>query len=115
MLEVVVIPFDGAVQVRAGLNCWPPGRCPGRGAAHSTCGAVRRRAGAVTNSGVWYGPGSAKRLEECRIASGTHYVSTSPVLDPLAAESLAPWGKPKYDSELISISRDEVRLNSLAS
>jgi hypothetical protein len=35
--------------------------CPGRGAAWSTCGTVRRRAGAVTNAGVWYGPGSAKQ------------------------------------------------------
>src|ERR1700712_4559033 len=34
-------------------------------------GVVRCRAGAVTNSGVWYGPGSAKRHEECRIAPGT--------------------------------------------
>src|SRR3954471_17970761 len=34
-------------------------------------GVVRCRAGAVTRTGVWYGPGSAKRHEECRIASGT--------------------------------------------
>src|SRR3954447_18295756 len=33
--------------------------------------AVRCRAGAVTNSGAWYGPGSAERHEECRTASGT--------------------------------------------
>jgi hypothetical protein len=33
--------------------------------------AVRCRAGAVTNAGVWYGPGSAERHEECRTASGT--------------------------------------------
>src|SRR3954447_18655588 len=26
------------------------------------------------------------------------YVSTSPVLEPLAAESLRPWGSAKYDS-----------------
>src|SRR3954454_14773237 len=45
--------------------------CPGRSAARSSCVAVRCRAGAVTNSGVWYGPGSAQRHEECRTASGT--------------------------------------------
>src|SRR6202000_121417 len=32
---------------------------------------VRCRAGAVTNAGAWYGPGSAERHEECRTASGT--------------------------------------------
>src|ERR1700754_3875276 len=32
-------------------------------------GALQSRA--VTNSGVWYGPGSAERHEECRPASGT--------------------------------------------
>src|SRR4051794_23786234 len=36
-------------------------------------GAVRCRAGAVTNAGVWYGPGSAERHEECRTASGTRH------------------------------------------
>ena len=35
--------------------------CPGRSAAWSTCGTLRCRAGAVTNAGVWYGPGSAKQ------------------------------------------------------
>jgi hypothetical protein len=45
--------------------------CPGRSAARSTCEAVRCRAGAVTNAGAWYGPGSAERHEECRTASGT--------------------------------------------
>src|SRR4051812_35744334 len=44
---------------------------PGRSAARSSCEAVRCRAGAVTNAGVWYGPGSAERHEECRTASGT--------------------------------------------
>src|SRR3954447_23084297 len=33
--------------------------------------AVRCRAGVVTNSGAWYGPGSAKQREERRTASGT--------------------------------------------
>ena len=32
---------------------------------------VRCRAGAVTNAGVWYGPGSAKQREERCIAPGT--------------------------------------------
>src|ERR1700712_2426715 len=49
--------------------------CPGRSAARSTCGAVRCRAGAVTNSGVWYGPGSAKQREERCIAPGTRILS----------------------------------------
>src|SRR3979490_1176436 len=34
-------------------------------------GVVRCKAGAVTSAGVWYGPGSAERHEECRTASGT--------------------------------------------
>ena len=34
--------------------------CPGRGAARSSCGAVHRRAGSVTDAGACYGPGSAK-------------------------------------------------------
>src|ERR1700712_5198071 len=37
--------------------------------------AVRCRVGGVTNSGVWYGPGSAERHEECRAASGTRETS----------------------------------------
>ena len=43
------------------------------------------------------------------------YVSTNPVLDPLAAESYLALPHGRKDSELISISRDAVRLNSLAS
>jgi sporulation protein YlmC with PRC-barrel domain len=35
--------------------------------------AVRCRAGAVTNAGVWYGPGSAEQREERCTASGTRY------------------------------------------
>src|SRR3954453_2601061 len=54
---------------RAGTRC-TPSPCPGRSAACSSCGTVRCRAGVVTNSGVWYGPGSAERHEECRTASG---------------------------------------------
>src|SRR5437764_8270820 len=38
-------------------------------------GVVRCRAGAVTNAGVWYDPGSAERHEECRTASGTRILS----------------------------------------
>src|SRR5258708_35990501 len=34
------------------------------------------------------------------------YVSTNPVLDPLATESLWPCGRASSESELISISRD---------
>jgi hypothetical protein len=34
-------------------------------------GVVRCRAGAVTDAGVWYGPGSAKQREERCIAPGT--------------------------------------------
>src|SRR6267378_7111589 len=34
-------------------------------------GVVRCRAGVVTHAGVWNGPGSAERHEECRTASGT--------------------------------------------
>jgi hypothetical protein len=44
---------------------------PGRSAARSTCEAVRCRAGAVANSGAWYGPGSAEQREERCTASGT--------------------------------------------
>jgi hypothetical protein len=51
------------------LTCQAP--CPGRSAARRSCGVVRCRAGAVANSGVWYGPGSAERHEECRTAPGT--------------------------------------------
>src|SRR5437763_13090130 len=45
----------------------------------------------------------------------TDHVSTRPVVEPLAAESLRPCGSARYDCELISISREAVRLNSLAS
>src|SRR5258707_6913409 len=37
----------------------------------SASSAVRCRAGAVTNGGVWYGPGSAEQREERCTASGT--------------------------------------------
>src|SRR3954466_5821433 len=47
------------------------GSVPGRSAARSSGEAVRIPVGAVTNAGVWYGPGSAERHEECRTASGT--------------------------------------------
>ena len=48
---------------------------PGRSAARSTCEAVRCRAGAVTNTGVWYGPGSAERHEECAAPRPGHDLS----------------------------------------
>src|SRR5947199_112903 len=35
--------------------------CSGRSVEHSSCGAVRCRAGAVTNAGAWYDRGSAKQ------------------------------------------------------
>jgi hypothetical protein len=57
---------DARSEVGEGLTA-----CPGRSAARSSCEAVRCRAGAVTSAGVWYGPGSAERHEECRTASGT--------------------------------------------
>jgi hypothetical protein len=46
--------------------------------------AVRCRAGAVTNAGARYGPGSAEQHEECRTASGTHYrAALSPCKNPV--------------------------------
>jgi hypothetical protein len=39
-----------------------------------------RRTGIVTNAGVWYGPGSAERHEECRTASGTRFRLTTDAL-----------------------------------
>src|SRR6201991_818764 len=41
-------------------------------------GAVRCRAGAVPNSGVWYGPGSAQQREERCSASGTRRLRRPP-------------------------------------
>src|SRR4051794_6883718 len=46
--------------------------------------AVRCRAGAVMDAGVWYGPGSAERHEECRTASGTRDFLVHPQKIPLA-------------------------------
>ena len=45
--------------------------CPGRSAARRLLrrGALQSRG--RTKRGVWYGPGSAERHEECRTASGT--------------------------------------------
>src|ERR1700754_4838154 len=42
-------------------------------------GVVRRRAGAVTNAGAWYGPGTAERHEVCRTASGTRDGKSPPL------------------------------------
>src|SRR5690349_16049642 len=58
---------------------------------------------------------SGLTLRVPRNDEGETYVSTSPVVEPLADESLCPCGSARYDSELISIRRDDVRLNSLAS
>jgi hypothetical protein len=117
MLEVVVIPFDGAVQ--AGVRSivgHSGGRAPD--AAQRVALAKRCAAEPGPHKAPAFGTVPALRSGMKNAASRPGhnlYVSTSPVLDPLAAESLRPCGKPKYDSELISISRDEVRLNSLAS
>ena len=43
---------------------------------------MRCRAGAVTNAGAWYSPGSAERHEECRTASGTRSVH---LIQPVAS------------------------------
>ena len=69
-----------------GLNGAP---FPGRSAARSSCVAVRCRAGAVTNTSTRYGPGSAKRHEECRIAPGTRYFGQTPRPE-LCADRLRP-------------------------
>jgi len=56
--------------------------CPGRSAACSSCETVRCRAGAVANAGVWYGPGSAQRHEECRSrVRDTGFTSSAPISD----------------------------------
>src|SRR5882672_3650973 len=50
-------------------------------------GVVRCRAGAVANSGVWYGPGPAQRHEECRSASGTQMFDYCAALLTIGAPS----------------------------
>src|SRR4051794_33794903 len=56
---------------------------------------MRCRAGAVANAGAWYGPGSAKRHEECHIAPGTRAgepMNLAPLLDavpPIPLHALA--------------------------
>jgi hypothetical protein len=103
MLEVVVIPFDGAVQVRLSSIV-----------GHSSFRDAPLGAGPESRT-TDRGYGFRARSLRSRPGMTALYVSTNPVLEPLAAESLAPWGSARYDSELISISRDDVRLNSLAS
>jgi hypothetical protein len=47
------------------MACRKPFPYPGRGAAgRALCGLLRCRAGAVTNAGLWDGPGSAEQREE---------------------------------------------------
>src|SRR3954470_10162080 len=53
-------------------------------------GAVRCRAGAVTRHGVWYGPGSAERHEECRTASGTRVSILHAVAVQIVARGIEP-------------------------
>src|SRR5205085_6808937 len=57
---------SAAPGVGRGISAWLnpcPGRCRAPDAAQHAVlhGVVRRRAGAVTHAGVWYGPGSAKQ------------------------------------------------------
>ena len=52
--------------------------------------AVRCRAGAVTNAGVWYGPGSAEQREERCTASGTR-VRNGDYFDPNALKVMMVW------------------------
>src|SRR3977135_1504535 len=58
--------------IRSCFICCPPiFRSPDAAQRVALREAVRCRAGAVADAGVWYGPGSAERHEECRTASGT--------------------------------------------
>src|SRR3954464_1337735 len=47
--------------------------------------ALLRRTGTVTDSGVWYGPCSAERHEECLTASGTRFRSLRLTIHPAPA------------------------------
>jgi len=103
---VVVIPFEGAVQ--AGI------RAPD--AAQRVALAERCAASGAPVSSLTGVPALRSGMKDAASRPGHGaYVSTSPVLEPLAAESLRPWGNARYDSELISIRREAVRLNSSAS
>ena len=84
MLEVVVIPFDEAVQ--AG-----PRSIVGH-SRHSGARVKRANPESSSTHCLWI-PGS--RQEARPGMTAMLHVSTNPVLDPLAAESLRPWGKPK--------------------
>ena len=68
--------------------------CASRGEA-GTCGAVRCRAGAATNAGAWYGPGSAKQREERCIAPGTrtslYFTRSINSIAPAGARTLPSW------------------------
>jgi len=65
---------------------------------------MRCTAGAVAHAGVWYGPGSAERHEECRAASGTRLLTSSlpgltrqSILERLLAKKMDTRVKPAYD------------------
>src|SRR5436305_12178372 len=60
----------GFVRSFIGSSFQPP-RSPDAAQRVALRGAVRCRAGAVTNAGAWYGPGSAQQREERCTASGT--------------------------------------------
>ncbi len=81
MLEVVVIPFDGAVQVRLSSIVGHPRHS---GAPRSGEPGIQPRT-----------PTSGFRVRQEARPGMTAHVSTSPVLDPLAAESVRPCGRPR--------------------
>jgi hypothetical protein len=133
MTKWLVIPFAGTVQVapvailgpncrafeRAGLHCefrwaeygseWRSVAVAAKAGTHN----LRRQNEKTANH-----PGDRNRLRYIWVpafAGTITYVSTSPVVAPLAVESLRPWGSARYDSEPISNNRDAVRANSIAS
>ena len=93
---MVVIPFDGAVQ--AGVRSivgHAVVRAPDaarRAALAERCAAEPRPNEVL---GVARVPSSASGMTNAASRPGHSYVSTSPALDPLAAESLRPWGRPR--------------------
>jgi hypothetical protein len=82
MLEWVVIPFDRPVQAGQGSIV---GLSSFRGASGASEPGIQLHA-LFLDSG--FAPRGAPRND-------APHVSTSPVLDPLAAESLRPCGRPK--------------------
>jgi hypothetical protein len=79
LLGWLVIPFEGAVQVAA---------CPIVGPASISIRAIPHPS--------IRGASETSEPQMCNCTSGnlemTAQVSTSPVLEPLATESLCPWG-----------------------